>query len=346
MTRDFQLSSIPLSVTGTSVRVSALSRQGSKAPILFLHGFGSTKEDYADIVQHREFEGHAFAAYDAPGCGETECADLAKVDIPFLVETALAVADHFGFERFHLVGHSMGGLTALMLSSRLPRRVLSFTDIEGNIAPEDCFLSRQIEQYPRDSALQFFDDFIERALHAPAYASALYSASLRHKVRADAVPGIFKSMVSLSDHEDLMQKFLGLPFPCMFMYGEQNSNLSYLRHIEREGVELAEIPQCGHFPMYSNPVVMWKSIADFITRAELASARRARAGIECATRRTILHHATIRQRSDDCDDREKLDHARTGSQSWAHRRAAANRGRARRVAAGHGRRAFARRPDA
>ncbi|MFP3458083.1 alpha/beta hydrolase, partial [Psychrobacter sp. SIMBA_152] len=70
--------------------------------------------------------------------------------------------------------------------------------------------------------------------------------------------------------EDLMGKFLGLPFPRMFMYGEQNSNLSYLRHIEREGVELAEIPACGHFPMYSNPVAMWKAIGDFISRAESA----------------------------------------------------------------------------
>lgn len=248
--------------------VSALSRHGPKAPVLFLHGFGSTKEDYADIVRHREFEGRAFAAYDAPGCGETDCADLGKVCIPFLVETAREVADHFGFERFHLVGHSMGGLTALMLASQLPERVLSFADIEGNIAPEDCFLSRQIDQYPADSVEQFFDDFIERALHAPAYACALYSSSLRHKVRADAVPGIFKSMVSLSDDGDLMRRFLGLPFPRMFMYGEQNSNLSYLSHIEREGVELAEIPNCGHFPMYSNPVAMWKAIADFIGRAE------------------------------------------------------------------------------
>ncbi|AQH01438.1 alpha/beta hydrolase [Burkholderia sp. KK1] len=271
MAQEFQRSSIPLSVSGTPVTVSALSRPGSKAPVLFLHGFGSTKEDYADIVRHSEFEGRAFAAYDAPGCGETVCADLGNVNIPFLVKAALAVADHFNFERFHLVGHSMGGLTSLMLSAQLPQRVLSFTDIEGNIAPEDCFLSRQIDQYPANSAAQFFDDFIDRALHAPAFASALYAASLRHKVRAEAVPGIFNSMVELSDTGDLMRKFLELPFPCMFMYGEQNSNLSYLSYIEREGVELAEIPHCGHFPMYSNPVVMWKAIADFIERAESRS---------------------------------------------------------------------------
>ncbi|MEK6346008.1 MAG: alpha/beta hydrolase [Burkholderia sp.] len=268
MTPEFQHSKIPLTVAESSVTVSAISRQGPSAPILFLHGFGSTKEDYADIVRYREFEGRSFAAYDAPGCGETVCDDLDKICIPFLVDTAVAVAGHFGFERFHLVGHSMGGLTALMLSSQLPERVLSFTNIEGNIAPEDCFLSRQIDQYPAGSATAFFDDFIERALHAPAFASALYSSSLRHKVRADAVSGIFKSMVHLSDHGDLMGKFLGLPFPRMFMYGARNSHLSYLRRIEREGVELAEIPACGHFPMYSNPVAMWKAIGDFIGRAE------------------------------------------------------------------------------
>ncbi|MGF6977596.1 pimeloyl-ACP methyl ester carboxylesterase [Paraburkholderia sp. JPY465] len=257
-----------MSVLGTEVTVSALSRKGPKTPLMFLHGFGSTKEDYADIGRYAEFDGRAFVSYDAPGCGETDCTDLSKVNIPFLLDTAIAVADHFGFDRFHLVGHSMGGLTALMLASRLPQRVISFTDIEGNIAPEDCFLSRQIHQYPSDNAAQFFEDFIERALYAPAYASALYSASLRHKVRAEAVPGIFKSMVDLSDNGDLMRRFLALPCPRMFMYGEQNAGLSYLEHIASQGVELAEIPNCGHFPMYSNPAVMWKSLADFIQRSE------------------------------------------------------------------------------
>jgi pimeloyl-ACP methyl ester carboxylesterase len=38
----------------------------------------------------------------------------------------------------------MGGLTALLLAHRYPDRVLSFVDIKGNLAPEDCFLSRQI----------------------------------------------------------------------------------------------------------------------------------------------------------------------------------------------------------
>lgn len=247
----------------TPVEIAALVRDGDREPIVFLHGFGSTKEDYADIVHHREFDGHPFLAYDAPGCGESKCEDLSKVNIPFLVKTALAMLERVGFERFHLVGHSMGGLTGLMLAHQAPERVLSFTDVEGNIAPEDCFLSRQIVEFAHPDDEVFFDAFIERALKAPAYASALYSASLRHKVRAEAVRGIFTSMVDLSDNAELMDKFLGLPCPKMFMYGEQNASLSYLQHIHDNGVRLAEIPLCGHFPMYSNPVSMWKQIDAF-----------------------------------------------------------------------------------
>lgn len=268
MNTEFAKSRFTLDVNDVELEIAAIHRPGRREPIVFLHGFGSTKEDYADIVRYSAFDGHPFLAYDAPGCGETRCADLSRISIPFLVDTALAMLKAVGFERFHLVGHSMGGLTALMLAHAHPDRILSFVDIEGNIAPEDCFLSRQIFNHPQEDADRFFDDFIERTRHAPAYASALYAASLRHKVRPGAVRGIFESMVNLSDRGGLMEKFLALPFPRMFMYGEQNASLSYLSHIQANGVQLAEIPRCGHFPMYSNPVLMWQAIEELQARSQ------------------------------------------------------------------------------
>lgn len=70
-------------------------------------------------------------------------------------------------------------------------------------------------------------------------------------------------MVELSDNGDLMNKFPGLPFPRMFMDGTQNAWHSYLNHVRVRGVTLAEPPDCGHFPMYSNPVLMWQAVAAF-----------------------------------------------------------------------------------
>jgi pimeloyl-ACP methyl ester carboxylesterase len=70
-------------------------------------------------------------------------------------------------------------------------------------------------------------------------------------------------MVELSDHGDLMAKFLGLPCPRMYMHGEQNASLPYLAELAANGVEVAEISHSGHFPMYSNPVAVWARIARF-----------------------------------------------------------------------------------
>jgi len=255
-----------LSVDGVGLTVTTAGRGGELAPVVFLHGFGSTKEDYADVGLRPAFAGRPFLAYDAPGCGETACDDVPEISIPFLVKTAQTVLRHVGIGRFHLVGHSMGGLTALLLAHQDPGRVLSFVDIEGNLAPEDCFLSRRALTHPADDAESFLGDFIERARRSPSYASALFAASLRHKVRPGAVRPIFESMVGLSDHGDLMAKFLSLPCPRMFMYGEQNASLSYLAKLSANGVELAEIPHSAHWPMYSNPVAMWERIAEFHSR--------------------------------------------------------------------------------
>jgi pimeloyl-ACP methyl ester carboxylesterase len=122
-----------------AVRVEiATARRGAElAPIVFLHGFGSTKEDYVDLAYRPGFRRRPFLAYDAPGCRESSCADLSDDEV------------------------------------------------------------------------------------------------------------------------------LSLPCRRMFMYGEQNVSLSYLPTLADGGVELAEIPHSGHFPMYSNPVAMWTRIADF-----------------------------------------------------------------------------------
>jgi pimeloyl-ACP methyl ester carboxylesterase len=250
-----------LRVQGVNLKIAAVHRGGADEPIVFLHGFGTSKEDYTDIAQRHDFSGRAFLAYDAPGCGATECADLGAIDVPFLVDTAQALLDRCGIGRYHLVGHAMGGLTALLLAHRQPGRVLSFVNIKGTLAPEDCVLSRQILSHQQPGEL--FHQFVENARRSPQYASGMYAANLPYKVRGAIMPGIFRSMVELADHGNLLAKFLSLPCPKMYLYGEECASLSYLPALDANGVELAEIPHSGHFPMYSNPVAMWKRIAAF-----------------------------------------------------------------------------------
>lgn len=258
---------IPLRVQGVNLELSTIHKPSDDPPILFLHGFGSCKEDLADVTVNPALQHYGYLAYDAPGCGHSQSDDLSATDIPFLVATAEAVLSHFNISRFHLMGHSMGGLTALLLAHQHPDRVLSFVDIKGNLAPEDCFLSRQIFLFPSDDPELFLEAFIDRTCSAKSYGNALYASTLRARVRANAVRPIFESMVKISDEENLLGWMLKLPCPKMFMFGEENRGLSYLPTLEEGGVELAQVPRCGHFPMYSNPVEMFHRIAGFLHNA-------------------------------------------------------------------------------
>jgi hypothetical protein len=87
-------------------------------------------------------------------------------------------------------------------------------------------VARLAISHPHDDPDTFLADFAERAWNSGDYASTLYAVSLPHKVRADAVKPIFESMVELSDHGNLLTRFLALPLPRMVMYGEQNRSLS------------------------------------------------------------------------------------------------------------------------
>ncbi|KAF2189097.1 alpha/beta hydrolase fold protein [Zopfia rhizophila CBS 207.26] len=227
---------LDLEVDGAALNIATISRKGDLVPIVFFHGFGSTKE-----------------AYDAPGCRETFRSDVYKRTIPFLVKTAEAVLQRKGAQKYHLIGHSVGGLTSLMPARQNHSNVLSFVNIEGNLTSEDCLLSRQIFTHARDDSESFFKEFIERTRRSPGFSSALYATSLQYKV-------LYGRFV---DNCDLMTMFSPLPFPRMFMYGERN-RWSYLGRLEENGVELAKIPLCGHFPMYLNPVEKWRRISGIL----------------------------------------------------------------------------------
>ncbi len=266
--RNLRRETLPLNIDGVQLSLSVMRRDGSGPVILFLHGFGSTKEDYADVACHPGLANHAIIAYDAPGCGETECSDLSALSISFLRRCAEAVLAHYAVDDFHLVGHSMGGLTALKLAAGNGRKVLSFTNIEGNVAPEDCFLSRQILEHPADDPMAFLEAFIQRLWENPSISEPLFAASLRHKVRAEAAAPIFRSLVQHSDQDPLLETFVSLDCAKMFVYGECNRSLSYLGTLMRQGVQMAEIECSGHWPMYANPMSLWGRLAAFIAQVE------------------------------------------------------------------------------
>lgn len=97
-------------------------------PVLFVHGNFSSATWWEESMLALPAEYRGIAA-DQRGFGDAEA--QAKIDaskgMGDLVDDAIALMDHLGYERFHLVGNSLGGLVAWWLIAAWPQRLLSVT---------------------------------------------------------------------------------------------------------------------------------------------------------------------------------------------------------------------------
>ena len=114
--------------TVTTVDGLSLSAETSgpdAAPaILAVHGFASTAQDnWLAAGWPRALEGYRLITFDLRGHGASETSpDPARYSAALLRADALAVLDHFGVERAHWLGYSLGariGLDVARGSSRI-----------------------------------------------------------------------------------------------------------------------------------------------------------------------------------------------------------------------------------
>lgn len=107
---------------------------GAGPPLIALHGAsGSGAEHYGTLlpvlrqgfrVHLPDARGHAGTRWDAAN-------GWSAID---LVDDVLAFADALGLASFHLMGYSMGGMTALQVAARHPERLRTLVAV--SIAPE------------------------------------------------------------------------------------------------------------------------------------------------------------------------------------------------------------------
>lgn len=103
-----------------------LSGTGDQA-IVLVHGFMGAKEDWS--AQLSAFSRtHRLLTFDHRGHGASEAPnDDSAYTVDHLLADTHALIDRAGLERFHLVGHSIGGAIAQEIALHTPVRVMSLT---------------------------------------------------------------------------------------------------------------------------------------------------------------------------------------------------------------------------
>ena len=254
---------------GRPLRIGYFIRRGRKDAdtLVYLHGLGCSKHDFVEALNRTELKAYSLVAFDFPGCGESPYPEDVTFGMDDLVELTHLVVSALPLDTFVIIGHSMGGLVALLYAEKYGgERVKGFINVEGNLASEDCFFSHEVVLH----SFEFFSKtaFTELKHHlanSPNRGFQKYAENLERaseKAYFDSSP----SLVNYSEHGNLMQRFLALSAPKLFVYGSENRTLSYLSALKASGCEMAEIPASNHFPFHDNPRAFYHAIAAFLKR--------------------------------------------------------------------------------
>ncbi|HLD86935.1 MAG TPA: alpha/beta hydrolase [Candidatus Nanoarchaeia archaeon] len=225
-------SSIAVRHNGEAINLSALVRDSGEEWIVCLHGLMSDKGCFREMLELLDFKGYSAASLDLVGFGNSQAPNGFSFDLfeqAVIVEHAI---DQMGMESIHLIGHSMGGMICTLLLERMGKRIKSFINMEGNLSEPDIGLSKGIVSRQR--------------VEFNGSDAAYYSA---------------KSIVEWSKSGKLLNAFMDAKQRRLYLYGEKSREKT--RQLEGK-IQLAEIPNSGHFMLRDNPHQVYASIGHFL----------------------------------------------------------------------------------
>jgi len=249
------------------LQIDYFIRRGRSGTVMYLHGLGCSKNDFFEAVNRPELQAYTLIAFDFPGCGDSPYPEDIAFDIDDLVEITHLVVSALPIDDFVIIGHSMGGLVALLYAERYGEHVKGFINVEGNLALEDCFFSREVAQHSfTHFTTTAFKEIKHRLAQSKNKGFQKYAETLETSASEKAFFECCPSLVDYSEHGNLIQRFIALKIPTMFVYGSENRSLSYLTTLKESGCELVEIPRSNHFPGYDNPQAFYPAIAEFLQK--------------------------------------------------------------------------------
>jgi pimeloyl-ACP methyl ester carboxylesterase len=256
---------------GRGYELPFLHRPGPGATVLFVHGLGGAKENFYWATQSPALARCELLMFDQPGTGQARFDPADGLDVSALAELTHAFAERLIPRPYILAGASMGGLiTLLQMRRHGTDRITGYVNIEGNLLGEDCMFSRRAIPHSIDefTTRVFVEGMNElRRSHRAGDQIIAHNMALNLDARAYYTYSI--ETVKESDSGALLEEFLGLRMPKLFLYGDANRHLSYLGRLRASDVRVVEVPDSGHFVFYDNPVDMYRAIGTFVDELTL-----------------------------------------------------------------------------
>jgi 3-oxoadipate enol-lactonase len=268
-----------ITVGGVELAVASAG-SGERGRVLLLHGFAGAKEDFADWLDPLAAAGWQAVAYDQRGHGQSGRPDgEAAFSLPIFKDDLLALVDAMGWDRFVLVGHSMGGMVAQLLALAAPARLsglilmdTSHGPIDG-LDPEVVTMGQKIVREGGMAALLA----AQRAagpgpLDSPAHQRVVaeregYQQFCDTKTLATS-PHMWLALSSqMVEQADRLEELQSLSMPVLVVVGGQDEGFlrpSLAMSSVIPGARLVVVPDAGHSPQFEAPGAWYAAVQAFL----------------------------------------------------------------------------------
>jgi len=269
-TREVDLGEVTLSIAEAGV--------GGR-PLLLVHGFTGAGSDFEHFVEPLAERGWHVVAPDQRGHGaSSKPADEAAYDYDTFVGDLLALADSLGWEGFVLLGHSMGGMIAQVLTLDAPERVqaLVLMDTGHGSLSVDPDLVGAATSIAREQGIDAIADVMgamgDGPLTSQAYLRAV-EADPSYKERGDrnlraSSPAMFVAMMlRIGASEDRLADLKSVSVPTLVIVGEEDEpfrDASQAMADAIPGAQLAVVAGGGHSPQFEAPAAWWDALSSFL----------------------------------------------------------------------------------
>ena len=230
--------------------------------IVFLHGFGSSKNFFRFAFNNPSLGSYNLIALDLIGFGDSSTPDGFSYEMSNQASFIYQVLIQIGIKDFHLVAHSMGGLVGMEMISQSPSQVKSFVNLEGNLTIEDCFITGKILEYSLADFRKKGRAEIEKSLVGfPTYLETFQKASY------EALYHSAFHTVDISKNPNLINDFIELPIKKCYVYGERNKGkFPAEAKLQAAQISLHYVKNADHNMAEQNPYDLYSIINDFIHR--------------------------------------------------------------------------------
>lgn len=165
-----------LTLSSCGVKIAFKKWHSGKEPVIALHGWLDNSASFDLVAPHID-PMFSFYSLDLTGHGHSDHLPLsADYTTACAVEHVLEFAKEMNFEKFHLVGHSMGAGIASLVAAVAPHQIRTLSLIEG-LGP----LSIPEEELPKRLLHHFKIKFRKLLTEKPTYSSKEEAAQDRTK---------------------------------------------------------------------------------------------------------------------------------------------------------------------